>query len=337
MRLRHAGQLYDGAQSSYCWPDFRADDGSVVAVCADKLSGEGLGAAIPVGPGDSVTVEIDSDVPPQELSAAIYESDSGAEARLASLGPSASAELPTDLPAGVYDVRLFGRWADGDLTYEFKIEVASGPSAAAAVLTDGLCLPATPLTVSVGDSWTTSGLVQVPEGFPGELPEGAAEMSTAFTVSAIETATYSAGRGSARIEHPRVLAQLTTSVRDADGNVLSTEEDSGSSTPASVGNLGPVLTLDWACHRESWLQSWSEGGVASVSERTLSSGVTAVVFSVEQPFVIPAQGIDATLERHHGYDKATGRVVLQEFRTVGTLKGQPFTMEMLQELVTAGQ
>ena len=61
--------------------------------------------------------------------------------------------------------------------------------------------------------------------------------------------------------------------------------------------------------------------------------MTAVVFSVQQPFVIPTQGIDATLERHHGYDRATGEVVLQETRASGTLAGQPFNMEMLQELV----
>ena len=127
MRLRHAGQVHDGVKGSYCWPDSRADDGSVVAICVDKLPGGGLGEAISVDPGDSVTVEIEADMPPKELSAAIYEFDSGDEALLANLASGASAELPIDLPAGVYRVHLFGRWVDGDIAYEFKIEVAAGP------------------------------------------------------------------------------------------------------------------------------------------------------------------------------------------------------------------
>jgi hypothetical protein len=162
-------------------------------------------------------------------------------------------------------------------------------------------------------------------------------MSTEFMVNGIETATYSEGRGSARIEHPSLKAQLTALVLDADGNVLSTDESSGSWRPASVVNMGPVLTLDWACLTESWLQTASDGGVTSVSERDLASGVTAVVFTSRQHFVIPAEGIDATMEINNGYDKATGRMVLQEARATGDLKGQPFTMEILQELVPSGR
>ena len=40
---------------------------------------------------------------------------------------------------------------------------------------DGLCLPAVPLAVSVGDTWTISGLVKLSEGFPIELPVPAVE------------------------------------------------------------------------------------------------------------------------------------------------------------------
>jgi hypothetical protein len=64
--------------------------------------------------------------------------------------------------------------------------------------------------------------------------------------------------------------------------------------------------------------------------------VTAVVFTVRQPVMLPDHGIDATLERHHGYDKLTGGVVLQEGRTTGTINGSPFSMEMLQELEPGG-
>ena len=202
--------------------------------------------------------------------------------------------------------------------------------------TDGLCLPAVLLAVSVGDTWTISGPVKVPDGFPDELPQYAAEMSSAFVVIAIESSQYVAGRGATPIEDRRVEARMTNATLDGAGNVLTTEDDSGTWSPTSVVNLGPVLTPDWECHETAWLQAWSDEGGASVGERTLSSGVTAVVFTVRQPFVIPAQGIDATMERHHGYDKLTGRVALQETRMTGTLNGESFTWEMLQELEPAG-
>ena len=202
--------------------------------------------------------------------------------------------------------------------------------------TDGLCLPAGPLGVEVGESWTMSGPVSIPAEFPAELPKDATQWSTTLTLDAIETSTYSAGRDSTPIEHPSVKLRVTTVTLDADGDVLSTEDNSGSWVPASVGNLGPVLTLDWECHGKSWLSGWSPDAQPSVGERALPSGVTAVVFSVTQPLVIPGQGIDAIMERHHGYDKATGRVVLQETRATGTINGSPFSMEMLQELVPGG-
>ena len=202
--------------------------------------------------------------------------------------------------------------------------------------TEGLCLPEKPLAVSVGDMWTISGPVKVPTGFQGELHEDAAEMSSTFVVEAIESTQYVAGRGAAPIENRSVELRVTNITLDADGMVLTTEASSGTWAPASVVNLGPVLTPDWECHETAWLAAWSETGEASVGERTLSSGVTAVVFTVRQPFVISAQGIDATLERHHGYDKLTGRVVLQETHAAGTMNGRPFNMDMLQELVPGG-
>ena len=154
-------------------------------------------------------------------------------------------------------------------------------------------------------------------------------MSSTFVVVEFESTQYVAGRGAAPIENSTVEARVTNITLDADGNVLTSEDNSGIWSPASVVNLGPVLTPDWECHETAWLEAWSDEGDASVGERTLSTGVTAVVFTVRQPFVIPAQGIDATVERHHGYDIATGRVVLQEIRATGTMDGNPLTMQML--------
>ena len=204
--------------------------------------------------------------------------------------------------------------------------------------TDGLCLPAVPLAVSVGDTWIISGPVKVTGGLPTELPVGAAKVSITFTVDAIGTTIYG-GRGDVPIEHPTIQLQVTNVTRDADGNVLSTEDDPRvargiSWTPASVSNLGPALTPDWECHKEAWLNGWPPEAQPSIGERVLSSGMTAVVFTVRQHLLLPDLGIDATNERHHGYDRLTGRVVLQETRSTGTRNGEPFNVEMLIELVS---
>ena len=184
---------------------------------------------------------------------------------------------------------------------------------------------------AVGESWTISVPVRVPDGFPSELPRSAAEVSTRLSVATIGTTRVGA-RGATPAEKPQLEGSSFELVRDADGKLLSTSDTAISSSPASVVNLGPVLTLDWDCHRESWLRSWEETGGASVVEERLASGVTAVVFEVEQPFVVPDRGIDAVVERRHGYDKRTGRSVLVESRASGTLNGVPITMEMLQTL-----
>jgi len=308
MRLRSAGWVHGGVEGTYCWPDFRADDGSVVGLCADKIRFGELSSAIPVEQGSSVTIEVEAEAPAQALSAGFYELDSDTQVKSLELGSGSEVEFTVDLPEGVYNLAVFGRWSDGDITYEFRIEVRPSSSGKAKEPTEGLCLPAVPLAVTVGDTWTTSGPVEVPAGFPSELPPDVSKMSSTFVVSAIGTATYSEGRGSPRIEHPRIELNVTTVTLDAEGNELTTEDNSGSWVPASVGNLGPVLTPDWECHRKA-------------------------VFTDRQPFVIPAQGVDETLERHHGYDKLTGRVVLQQATSSGTRNGEPFSMDMLQELV----
>ncbi len=202
--------------------------------------------------------------------------------------------------------------------------------------TNGLCLPPVPLAVSVGDTWTISGPVQLTDGFPTELPAGAAAVSRTFTVDGVATTTYAGGQGNASINHPTIQLKVANVTRDSDGHVLSTEDDPraarGGWTPASVVNLSPVLTPDWECHKEAWLNAWPLPAQPSIGERVLSSGVTAVVFTVRQPLLLPDLGIEVTTEAHHGYDKLTGRVVLQQAHHTGTRNGAPFNLEMLMEL-----
>ena len=70
----------------------------------------------------------------------------------------------------------------------------------------------------------------------------------------------------------------------------------------------------------------------SVKERTLSSPpITAMMFSVKQVIKLPEQG-EVTSERLIGYDKLTGRIVLIESHGSGTLNGQPYRMDMVQQV-----
>ena len=109
----------------------------------------------------------------------------------------------------------------------------------------------------------------------------------------------------------------------------------GGWTPVSVKNVGPVLTPDWECHEMAWLNGWPPDAHPSIGERVLPSGVTAVVFTVRLPLLLPDLGINGTTERHHGYDRLTGREVLREVRHSGTINGAQFNMEMLMELELA--
>ena len=211
------------------------------------------------------------------------------------------------------------------------------PTISAREPTDGLCIPAAPLGVSAGDRWALAGTVVVTGPFPGEIPQGAAGQSTSFTVTAIEDSTLGIGdRSTEPVPYQRVQVQSTHTWNDASGNTLSTEDAELGGVTISVGNQGTVLTLDWECHRAAWLDSWQTPDEATVEQRTLPSGVTAVVFSVTQAFDIPTQGLAMTVERGIGYDVQTGRLVFSKSRTTGTLNGEAFSVVMDQELVADG-
>jgi hypothetical protein len=126
MRLHYADQVYEGSEGSYCWPDFRADDGSVVGICADKIRWGEVGDAIPVEEGSTLVLEVEAEGQAQALSAALYEVGSDTQERSVDLGPEAT--LLVDLPEGIYNRAVFGRWPEGDLAYEFRLEVRPGSS-----------------------------------------------------------------------------------------------------------------------------------------------------------------------------------------------------------------
>ena len=119
--------MYDGAEGSYCWPDHVADDGSVVGICADKIAWAGLEGAIPLEVGSTVTIVIESEEPAQELFVGFYEIDSNTQVNSMNLGPGSEVSFSADLAEGVYNVSVFGGWPDGDISYEFRIEVLPEP------------------------------------------------------------------------------------------------------------------------------------------------------------------------------------------------------------------
>ena len=201
-----------------------------------------------------------------------------------------------------------------------------------------MCIPAGPLKVSVGDSWTIAGPLEG-EGERGEIPESAVRAETTTTVKAIEASDWVVGDATINVEHSRVLVQIDQVCRDAKGNAVHTYEEEGFRYPIDVTNLGPVLTLDWECHRKAWLQApWVNVGVEGaaevyVEERTISSPPTTVMlFSVTQIFKMSEQGMEMTMERIIGYDKLTGRLVLIEAHGSGTVNGQHFTSETVQQV-----
>jgi hypothetical protein len=176
------------------------------------------------------------------------------------------------------------------------------------------------------------------QGERGDIPESVVRAETKFTVKAIEASDQVVGDATVNVERSRVQVQIDQVYRDAEGKAVHTYEEEGFRSPIWVTNLGPVLTLDWECHRKAWLQApWVNVGVegaaeVSVGERILSSPpITAVVFSVKQVIKLPEQG-EITSERLIGYDKLTGRVVFSETHGKGTVNGQPYSMDTVQQV-----
>ena len=232
--------------------------------------------------------------------------------------------------------------------------VVPPPISAKEPTADGLCIPAAPLGVAVGHTWTLVGPVRVQGDFSESgLPDGASELSSSFTLTAIEDSSWAVGEATARapgdnqvlVEHSKIQGKSIQIVRDADGDVLETTEEVESEITISAPTLSPVLTLDWDCHRQAWRwlgtsDNLPGGGLTStqhsVNEKVLSSGATAVLFRQSLTASVPEQDIEITGEAVFGYDKLTGVLVLVTQRSTGTRNGKPFSLTIDQELVSEG-
>ena len=216
---------------------------------------------------------------------------------------------------------------------------------------DGVCLPAAPLAVSVGDTWTLSGSVITEGNFSEGIPEGAVESISTATVTAIEDREWVVIPGNRELEgepvvvedYKRVIVESTITWLDAGGNVLDTQVEQISGSTINVSNLSPVLSLDWDCHSEAWLRTATTENLPeddnsnasySVEERTLPSGKTAVVFSLTQTVILTDQGLEITANTGYGYDNLSGKLVLLESTSSGTQNGDPFSLVLTQELVS---
>jgi hypothetical protein len=335
MSLSYQNSVIKGARGSYCWPDsIDTSSGVLMSICASSPVPDDLSGGVPVQAGDTLTALVETDKPATELSVSLFTSGMATTFNIGTLDADGTITIPADLPSGDYALNLFGRWDEGDASYHFNLNVSGVASFAADKLPiDGQCRPAIDMRVSVGDHWTLTGPTNIPDGFPTELPPGVAEMSTIVFVEGIESVSKPTQRNGPPVDQVSLSTNVTEITKDENGEVLSSETNTRSSAPLSVSNLGPVLTPDWACHQVAWKEGWSEGMESSTGERLLDSGITAMVFSIKQPFVIDTMGIDAVMEIHYGYDMATGRMVLVDTGATGLLNGQPFKMSMYLEIV----
>ena len=223
--------------------------------------------------------------------------------------------------------------------------VASTPAPAGDIgvgsqFVDGGCLPAAPLGISVGDSWSMHGPVTLTGEFPGDIPEGTTSLAVSYGVTGLQDGSWAPAGGSSRegeapvpVEDMNVEVHSTIEWRDDGGLLLRSDESELSGVTIAVNNLSPALTLDWECHQAAWMDATPDpGSEASTGKRVLASGATAIVFSLVTTVDLPDQNVELRVERHVGYDEETGRVALQEMRSSGTVGGAAFSLLMVQEL-----
>lgn len=60
------------------------------------------------------------------------------------------------------------------------------------------------------------------------------------------------------------------------------------------------------------------------------------MFAIQSDLSNPQQGIQSSGETIFGYDESNGKLVLMESRSSGTRNGEPFSTEIVQELVSVG-
>ena len=200
---------------------------------------------------------------------------------------------------------------------------------------------------SVGDSWTLAGSIRLQGKTPNdprELRDGG-QSSVTFTLTGLDDGGRNwlmdeASGKRARIENSEASVHITTVYRDDEGNALeATDQDEEWATFVFHGSGQALLTPDWDCHRNAWMT----GGIPSSRDITRESSVgeidlptrSIVLFIETTAWDAPDADDEWATKWVYGYDKVTGRLVLTEWNQSGTLDGQPFTVDMVRELVPA--
>ena len=198
---------------------------------------------------------------------------------------------------------------------EERTKVGSSNDPTAPVHSNGLCLSSDNMEVTPGDAWTLAGTTMA---IDSEGEKVTNEIVKTFVVDRIDDAQWT-------VDGRLVLVRGSNAVIRSLSWGMSEEEPVDSfpnveelvSVTIKVTDLSPVLTLDWECHKQAWMDGRAgveEGGDGvyepSFEETVLDSGLRVVIFSVTQASDQSGGSTTKTLERRWGYDKRTGRLAL---------------------------
>lgn len=208
---------------------------------------------------------------------------------------------------------------------------------------DGACLPAGRLEVYAGDEWKLSGDLRSLD-IQGGGEQSAAFVTTHITVTGVSDGVIESG-GEQVIVRGGVVEGTMEDRSDERGVPPAPALPFSHSTVSSL-DQGPVLTIDWECHRNTWLShvDVSEKRTPEnfrgpteyeriVEDRVLDSGMEVIVFKLkrDEPGLLSTRF--TTFVTSFGYDRETGRLVLREASTFGIQGEETFGTFSSQELV----
>lgn len=208
---------------------------------------------------------------------------------------------------------------------------------------DGVCLPPGRLEVAPGDQWKLEGDLRSLQIY------GGGEQSSEFVTTHINVTSIADGvtdSGGERVVVPGGVVEGTMEDRSDDVEAPPAPLVPFSHSTVSALDEGPVLTIDWECHRNAWLThvDVSEKRTPEkfrgpteyeriVEERTLDSGIEVIVFKLkrDEPGLLSSRF--ATFVTSFGYDKETGRLALREVSSFGIQEEETFGSFSSQQLV----
>ena len=153
--IEYDGELYQGRQSSSCWPLIPNS-----TVCADVVGWKDFARAqvLEVKGGDEIVVVVETkEVSPGDVTAQVFTVlDTKPELRRGEEVYSARADqgLRLDLPPGIYYLSLLYKSREGDISYGFKLEIVDSTSAGGTPASP--LGPDTQVSIEAVHSWVAS-------------------------------------------------------------------------------------------------------------------------------------------------------------------------------------